>query len=235
MQEKKFVKGFRSAKIIQFGILLFIEIAFFLILLCNPSMSKLIYSNQPLFLLCATVWILMIFHLICLIYDFIKLRFFAQESHELNKAAYLDDLTGIPNRHGLDVIFNTYDTPESMQSIGCYMITIDNLISVNEAFGRQTGNAIIKDFCSILERVGDTFGIVGRNGGNEFLCILNNCTPDTLKQFTDSMDAETDAYNSEHPQTPIRLRSAYILNSEAQIDAFPELLIATYNKLYSKS
>lgn len=234
MQEKKFVKGFRSAKIIQFAILLFIEIVFFLILFCNPSMSKLIYSNQPLFFLCAMVWILMIFHLICLIYDFIKLRSFAQESHALNKAAYLDNLTGIPNRHGLDVILRTYDTPESMQSIGCYMATIDNLTSVNEAFGRQTGNAMIQDFCSILERVGDTFGIVGRNGGNDFLCILNNCTCDTVKQFTDSMNAEIEAYNSEHPQTLIRLRSTCILNSEAQIAAFPELLIATYNKLYSK-
>lgn len=235
MQGKKFVKSFRLAKIIQFGILLAIEIVFFLILLCNPSVTRALYSNLPLFLLCAIVWILMIFQLICLIYDFCKLRSFALESHELNKVAYLDELTGIPNRHGLDVIFRTYDTPQSMDHVGCCMITIDNLTEINERLGRQTGDDLIHAFGSILEKAGDAFGTVGRNGGNDFLCIINQCTAETLKQFDDALTAGTDAYNREHPDTPIRLRSASIMNSEAHITAFPELLIATYNKLYEEA
>ena len=234
MYEKKFVKLFRIAKVVQLSVLLVIEAFFFLILMRNPSISKMIYSSKPIFLLCATIWVLMIFYFICLIYDFFKLRSFAQESHALNKEAYLDDLTGIPNRHGLDVLFRTYDTPESMQTIGCYMITIDNLMTINDSLGRQTGDAMIQSFCSILEKVGDSFGIVGRNGGNEFMCVINQCTDETISQFADSINAEVEAYNLEHARSPIHLRSAYVLNSKAQISSFPELLVATYNKLYCK-
>ena len=235
MQEKKFVTSFRHAKMIQFGILLAIEITFFLILICNPSTSRFLYSSKPLFLLCATIWVLMLFYLICLIYDFYKLRSFALESHALNKVAYLDELTGIPNRHGLDVIFQTYNTPESVEEICCYMLTISNLAEINEELGRQAGDAVIQAFAEILEKVGDSFGTVGRNGGNDFICAINHCDEDTLNHFTASLTAETDAYNLEHPQAPIRLRSAYILNSEENIAGFPELLIATYNKLYTQS
>lgn len=233
MQEKKFVKSFRTAKIIQFCILLMIEIVFFIILLSHPSLSKTVYNNRPLFMLCSVIWVLMILHLVCLLSDFIRLRSFALESHALNKAAYLDDLTGIPNRHGLDVIFRTYDSPESMESVGCFITTIDNLVSVNKTLGRETGNAMIQAFSSILEKVGDTFGTVGRNGGNEFICVLNRCTEDTIKQFTDCLNAEIDSYNSQHTQAPILLRSAYVLNSVEKKTVFSELMIATYNKLHS--
>ncbi|MDY5775954.1 MAG: GGDEF domain-containing protein [Lachnospiraceae bacterium] len=234
MYEEKFVKFFRVAKIIQLIVLLIIEAFFFLILVCNPSIIKLLYRSKPIFLLCATIWVLMIFYLICLIYDFSKLRSFALESHALNKEAYLDDLTGIPNRHGLDVIFRTYDTPESIQTIGCYMVTIENLMSINDTLGRQTGDTMIQVFSSILEKVGDTFGIVGRNGGNEFICIINQCTNEIISQFTNCLNAEVETYNLEHSSAPIHLHSAYVLNSETQFSSFPELLVATYNKLYCK-
>ena len=64
MQEKKFVKSFRIAKIIQFCILLMIEIVFFIILLSHPSLSKTVYNNRPLFMLCSVIWVLMILHLL---------------------------------------------------------------------------------------------------------------------------------------------------------------------------
>lgn len=233
MQEKKFVTSFRHTKIVQLSILLTIDIVFFLILLCNPSTVKYLYSSKPLFLLCAIVWVLMLFHLVCLIYDFFKLRSFALESHALNKLAYLDELTGIPNRHGLDMVFRAYNTPESMANIGCYMATIDSLARVNDELGRDAGNELIQAFCSILERVGDGFGTVGRNGGNEFLCILNPCNEEILQRFTRQLDEEIAAYNLEHPNTPIHISSTCVQNSAEKIQAFPELLIVTYNRLYS--
>ena len=107
MTEKKFVKVFRIAKIIQLCVLLILEILFFIILFCNPALSKELYSNSTLMFLCACTWILMLCILIFMLYDFFQLRLFAEESHALNRAAFLDNLTGIPNRHGLDVVFQT--------------------------------------------------------------------------------------------------------------------------------
>ena len=233
MPEKKIVSTVRKTKIIQLILLLIIEITFVAVLVINPSLGMKLFDEQPLFALCAVTWILMLFSLLCLLNDFYALRSFTKESHALNKIAYLDNLTGIPNRHGLDVIFQTYDSPDSMAQAACYMTTINNLKELNKTRGRTVGDVVLRDFSSILEQVGDNFGNVGRNGGNEFLAVINNCTVETMKEFESKLNSEIAAYNQQHPLEPIHLTSTYVLNCEEHISAFPQLLIATYNQLHS--
>ncbi|MGN0402010.1 MAG: GGDEF domain-containing protein [Acetatifactor sp.] len=232
MQEKKFVTTFRKLKTIQLAAFLLIEVIFVLILILEPSLGVNVFSNRALFSLCAVTWVLVIFSLLCLINDFRTLRSFALGCHELEKEAYLDNLTGIPSRHGLDMIFRTYDTPQSAANLGCYMVTISNLPEINENIGRASGDNAIYDFCNIFEKVGDAFGIVGRNGGNEFLAVLNNCTDQIMNQFIGQLNAEIASYNERHKHAPLRLHDTYVLNSEEHFAVFPQLLTATYNKLH---
>jgi diguanylate cyclase (GGDEF)-like protein len=234
MQEKKFVGSFRRAKIIQLGLLLITEAVFILVLLLHPSMSRQIYSDGTLFFLCAAIWFLSAFSLAYLIYDFVKLRSFARESHTLKQEAYLDALTGLPNRHGLDMILQSYSSPDAIKELGCCMLMIDNLTAINDSLGHPAGDRLIRDFCVILERVGDDFGSVGRNAGNEFLAVLDHCSDDTAKRFQDRLNAELSAYNRAHPMAPIQLHSALVLNGEAHFDTLPQLLIAAYNKLHAR-
>jgi diguanylate cyclase (GGDEF)-like protein len=232
MQEKKFVKVFRTVKIIQLVIMLGIELTFFIILGYHPDIRIHIYSNPTLFLLCSITWVLMIFNLICLFFDFYKLRSFALESHSLNQAAFLDSLTGMPNRHSLDVVFQTYTSPESLKDTGCLMFSISNLKAVNETSGRHTGDLLIRDFCNILEEIGDTFGFVGRNGGNEFVAVITPCSEEIIKKFQATLESRILLYNKEHQVAPIELASAYTLSEEEPVQAFTQLLTITYNKLY---
>lgn len=233
MQEKKFVKTFRIAKIIQFSVLLVIEAAFFIILICNPSMSRQLFSDHTLFVLCTATWILMLFSLFCILHDFLTLRSFAEESHALNKVAYLDNLTGIPNRHGLDTVFQTYDTPASLEKVGCFMVTLDNLKSTNETLGHQTGDMMLQHFSSILEDVGDDYGVVGRNGGNDFVLVCSNGTHEHMDSFIKSLNEQVAEYNKEHTIAPLRIAYTYILNEEKHFEVFTQLLTATYNQLHS--
>ena len=232
MPEKTIIRNFRLTKITQLIILIIIEVAFFTTLLLHPELSITLYANHTFSLICAFVWIFMVFSLVFLLLDFHRLRSFAEESHALKKAAYLDNLTGIPNRHGLDVAFEVYDSPESLMEVGCFMVTIDNLISTNETMGRATGDLIIQHFCSIFEALGDQFGIVGRNGGNEFILIMNSCTAETMKHFIKSLNNKIDEYNNEYTNAPIHLKYAYILNNEQHIQIFRQLLMETYKKLH---
>lgn len=233
MAEKSFSKMFRMSKIIQFCIFVGLEILFFIVLFCNPSLSKQLYSNKTLLILCALFWILMVFMLLCFLCDFFHLRRFAEENHALNRAAYLDTLTGIPNRHGLDLFFQTYDTPESFSTVGCLLTTITNLKEINETRGHQSGDVIIQGFCSIFEQVGDAYGVVGRNSGNEYVLIVNNCTDTLMKQFIEDLNRHLIEYNRKNPESPICVKHAYILNSEMKAATFIQLLAATYNKLHA--
>ncbi|MBO5165904.1 MAG: GGDEF domain-containing protein [Lachnospiraceae bacterium] len=233
MQEQKFIKTMRLTKIIQLIILVGIELAFIIMLIANGDLHRQIYSNKALFFLSFVTWLLAIFNLCCLLYDFFKMRTFALESHALNKTAYLDSLTGMPNRHSLDTVFQTYTTPDSLTHTGCAMFTISNLKKLNETFGREAGDNAIQDFCNIFEEIGDNYGFVGRNGGNDFIAVINNCNHDTVNHFLAVINNRLSLYNAEHPDRPIEICSAYTLYDEAQVKAFTQLLAVTYDKLHT--
>ena len=112
IQKKKFVKTFRNTKTVQLVLLLLLEATYVLVLTLNPALGTKLFEDRTLFILCTLSWILALFNLIWLLYDFYKLRTFAEESHALNRAAFLDHLTGIPNRHGLDVVFECSGVPQ---------------------------------------------------------------------------------------------------------------------------
>lgn len=228
MQKKEFITFFRGIKVIQLCVLLVIEAVILGIFIANPSLTRRIHDDPPLYQLCVAAGVMMIFALLCLLYDFIKLRFFAK----LKREALLDGLTGIPNRHGLDVIFQTYTSPESMANVGCYMVTIENLTSINQTGNRRAGDRVIQDFCSILTSVGDSFGTVGRNSGNDFLVVIDNCGREKMESFHGMLQARIADYNRNHEHFPIRIKSTYILNSEEGAEAFSQLLIATYGRLH---
>lgn len=235
MPEKKFVKTFRTAKIVQLCFFFIMETVFFLILVLHPSLGKHIYYNEPLFYLCVIMWILMIMNFIWLIYDFRKLRSFALESHILNRHAYLDGMTGLLNRNGLDTVLNTYSTPESIVDVGCFMVNLNNIQEINNSLGRAAGDLAIQNFCLILESVGERFGVVGRNSGNDFLVLINACTHASMKQFITALEEQINEYNSEHTVAPLAIKYAYTLNNEEHAEALNILLTATYNKLYTKN
>lgn len=232
MQEQPFIQKLRHAKFVQLIFLLIIELIFIITLILSKDLRNRIYSNETLFFLCLVTWVLALFSLGWLIYDFLKLRTLAMESHSLNQTAYLDKLTGVPNRHSLDTVFQTYTTTESLQHTCCVMLTISNLKEINKIHGRQAGDKILQDFCNLFEEIGDDYGFVGRNGGNEFVAVINNCNHETVKKFLAVLENRISLYNAANESTPIRPHSAYTLFDELEVTAFTQLLTATYNKLH---
>lgn len=235
MQEKKLVTIFRKAKIMQLCALLAIEAFFIGVLVANPSMTRRIYEDRTLYLLCAAVWVLMIFSLSCLVYDLFRMRSFVKENYVLNRESP-NDPTGLSlsSRHGMDMIFQTYDTPKSIANVGCCMVTIDSQKAANQSDNRQAEDQLIRDFSSILESVGELYGIVGRSGRSEFLIAIDSCDKETLERFIHDLEDRIISYNLEHERLPLQFQSAYTLNCEERMEAFAQLLNATYNRLYSK-
>lgn len=235
MREQKFVKQFRTAKIIHLGLLVAMELIFILMLMIDKRLRLWIFSDKALFTLCAFTWLFLLLGLVFLFYDFYKLRAFVQESHHLNQTVYLDRLTGLPNRYSLDEIFRTYTTPETLEDTGCLLFSIANLKTVNEISGHKAGDVMIRDFSNIFEEVGDKFGFIGRNGGNEFVAAITPCSPQIIQDFRTTLENRISLYNKDHTAAPILLRSAYTLYAEEPVQSFTELLVLTYNKLYQIS
>lgn len=82
--------------------------------------------------------------------------------------AMTDRLTGIPNRHALENQMLHF--PEH----GCLMfLDIDNLKQVNDQYGHEAGDQLLKSFSSILANKLDTHGKLYRLGGDEFAVVCH--------------------------------------------------------------
>lgn len=232
MEKQKYIKQLYRMKLAQLIAWTAIQVTYLLILICNPTVGKYVFDHKSVFVVCCVSWIFAIFGFVCLLYDFYKLRVLANETHALYRAAFLDTLAGIPNRHGLDVIFQSHEDPETIKNVGCFMAAISNLKEINAGAGREAGDQLIRSFSTMLEKIGDGYGSVGRNGGNEFLAVINDCSAEKMDAFRKALAEEIVSYNSKHAAAPIIIESVAVLNCEEHADNFPALLAATYSKLH---
>ena len=93
---------------------------------------------------------------------------------------------------------------------------------------RSTGNVALKEFSSVVERVSAYYGFVGRNNGNEFLVVIDNCTGDKMDRFMGELQKEIDIYNKTSGGYAIRIKQSKVLNEVLGLDDFRELVAKLY-------
>ncbi|WP_457625592.1 putative bifunctional diguanylate cyclase/phosphodiesterase [Persephonella sp.] len=92
----------------------------------------------------------------------------------LKQRAYIDSLTGIYNRNYLEDIRDVID----LNKYTVMMLDIDFFKNINDTYGHQVGDEILKGIARLLKenlRQGD---IIIRYGGEEFLILLKNYRED---------------------------------------------------------
>lgn len=226
-----YMQSYRKLKVGELLLVVCLEVIYFCILFGNKTLRTAIFSNKLLFTLTCLMWILLIFSLVFFLLDFYLLKTSATHSQELSNAAYMDTLTGLPNRYSVDMIIKLHDTEQTMQNIGCAVLRLSNLMDINDEYGHDAGDILIQDFCTILDDVGDHYGFVGRNGGNEFLAILEECDDEKITQFISDLYVEINLYNITHASTPIVFEYNYALNSNENTKKLTELFTIVYRKL----
>lgn len=92
----------------------------------------------------------------------------------LLEKALFDPLTGLRNRHHLEDTLHTQMT-QAMRNgkpLSCMMIDIDHFKSINDRFGHEAGDQVIKNVATIVQRAAHDGGLAFRFGGEEFLVLL---------------------------------------------------------------
>lgn len=235
MGDNRNLRDYKIIKLVQLVVVCILEVAFLVIILSNRWLRESIFFNKSLFSLCVITYILMVLFLISICVDIYELRSIVSDNHSLQKQTYLDSLTGIPNRYSLDLIFATYNTPESLRDVGCILFELENLTEINESLGRAAGDHILQNFSTILEDICDNLGFVGRNSGNEFVVVINNCTEHMVNDCFAAIAQRVSMFNKDESNlSPITYRQTYTLNSEENLPSFSRLLTATYQKLEEK-
>lgn len=104
------------------------------------------------------------------------------------RKAHLDNLTGVLNRHGLDQFLTTPGL--DLSSYTMLMIDIDHFKVINDTYGHQTGDEVLAGIANILSshmRQGD---ISARFGGEEFICLIRNLSPELADSVANRIRVE---------------------------------------------
>lgn len=93
----------------------------------------------------------------------------------LLEKALFDPLTGLRNRHHLEDTLRTQmaQAVRNDEPVSCLMIDIDHFKSINDRFGHEAGDQVIKSVATIIQRAVHDSGLAFRYGGEEFLVLLS--------------------------------------------------------------
>jgi diguanylate cyclase (GGDEF)-like protein/PAS domain S-box-containing protein len=95
---------------------------------------------------------------------------------ELEALAYLDSLTQVANRKYLEVFLSgkVNEMARHHLSFGLIFADLDHFKTINDTHGHVVGDQVLKMVAQTLAKNCRSFDLVGRWGGEEFLCILGN-------------------------------------------------------------
>jgi diguanylate cyclase (GGDEF)-like protein len=88
------------------------------------------------------------------------------------KQAESDFLTGLYSRRYIVGQFEALQTLPDSRSFSLLLMDIDFFKRINDTFGHETGDSILKQFASIIRGGLPENGIAGRFGGEEFVILL---------------------------------------------------------------
>jgi diguanylate cyclase (GGDEF)-like protein len=101
------------------------------------------------------------------------------QTQKLTLLATIDELTGLLNRREIKHIAEIAleQTKRSKKQIAVLMMDIDYFKKINDAWGHQKGDRVLKELGVLLKQFGRQMDNIARFGGEEFLIIM----PDSNK------------------------------------------------------
>lgn len=108
---------------------------------------------------------------------------------QLHGLAMTDSLTGIPNRRAFErVVEDRVELARSRgESIGLALLDLDHFKQVNDRFGHDAGDQVLKEVANLAQRelVGE--GFVARVGGEEFAVVFEREDQARIEYLLDAL------------------------------------------------
>jgi diguanylate cyclase (GGDEF)-like protein len=162
----------------------------------------------------------------------------ATSYHQVQSLATTDGLTGLLNKRSfwasLEKEFKTtarYQTPLSLM-----MIDIDHFKKINDVFGHQTGDAVLRELAALLGKGLREIDIPARYGGDELAIMLHATPPEQaffvarrLKTLVERHSFQT----SEGHAVPVTVSMGIASCPSGEIHKMEDLVAAADRALYT--
>jgi diguanylate cyclase (GGDEF)-like protein len=149
----------------------------------------------------------------------------------LERLAVTDPLTGLANRRGGErsVASEISRARRQRTALSCIFIDIDNFKRINDTFGHQAGDRLLRDISDLLRHTLRAYDILVRWGGEEFLLILPGVALDQARRLAERIRAAVERLDTQG------LGPVTISAGTAALDAsydFETMLMAADRRLY---
>ena len=130
------------------------------------------------------------------------------EVDRLREMALVDPLTRTWNRAGIQEVFSRESSlaEREKQPLGVIMCDIDHFKSVNDTYGHDAGDAVLKRVADRIRLTVRPYDSIGRMGGEEFLVILPKSHGPTVKAVAERIRQSVERIPIELPDNdPLRV------------------------------
>ena len=108
---------------------------------------------------------------------------FSEEFYEATNKSKHDLLTGLLNKRTFEEeVQNTIKTKNPSDVSVLLIFDFDNFKYINDHYGHQIGDEVLKAFGLVLRRAFRTKDLIGRIGGDEFMVYMPDMVADVLKR-----------------------------------------------------
>lgn len=152
-----------------------------LIVLDNMILELSLY----IFNACCTFIFLILFTLVFVFEIRLSSNQLQHQNAILDKLASTDPLTGLYNRRSMDVFLS--QAIESDTGFALIMCDIDDFKKVNDTYGHDFGDVVLKGVAKITTEQVREKGYVCRWGGEEILILLNNASEESSYRIAENI------------------------------------------------
>ena len=157
-----------------------------------------------------------------------------QYIEDLRKAALLDFLTALPNRRFIDTRLRAAmeESKRHGTPFAVLLIDLDRFKGVNDTYGHDVGDRVIKMVAKTLEANMRAYNMIGRWGGEEFLAIISHVSADNLRVYSRKLCSLVEDSFVEHDGKIIRVTVTIGMAMARQTDTIQSLLKRADMALY---
>jgi diguanylate cyclase (GGDEF)-like protein len=163
-------------------------------------------------------------------------RQLAEMNDRLRHISQTDALTELDNRRYVEerLVEMFGHASRFGEPLACVMCDLDKFKPVNDTYGHQAGDQILKQYARILRHEAREVDRVGRYGGEEFILLLPGTTAEAATVFAERVRAATEAHVFTFPggQIHCTMSCGVAAWPHPQVDGTDALVKAADDALY---
>lgn len=179
-------KNYEAKTFLVASTLLFLGICYDLMTLITARLDIVRLSNYGIFDFCLGFILIAFDNYVEFQNSFLRRTVEAEKEKEmLHKLAYVDGLTSLYNHRYFYEYFNRQS--DHVKTFTVLFCDIDKFKSINDTYGHITGDIILKEIGQIIKRQAPDNNMVFRYGGEEFVVLLENYSPQDCYQIAENI------------------------------------------------